>query len=438
MNILIVDDEPKIAQLLMVALAREKHQAERVSSAEKALELLEKREFDLLISDLKMPGMDGLALLKAVKRDFPELQFIIMTAFGSINTAVEAMQAGAVDYVIKPFSMEEMKLKVARVEEQLRLKRGLQIHQQESDKRYGNLIGKSDAMMEMLELIGKVAPTDATVLITGESGTGKELAAREIHRLSKRNAGLFVPVHCAAITETLFEAELFGYEKGAFTGAVKSKKGLFEIAHRGTLFLDEIGDIPLSIQVKLLRAVQEKKIVHLGGISPLEVEVRIVAATNRNLELMIQQKTFREDLYFRLAVFPIKMPPLREHKEDIPLLVDNFLNKKNLSKKMDVSLMDHLMNYHWPGNVRELENVLERALILSGEAPLEPVHFPLLSPMKTPAIAGNTLNLEEAERTLLIEALRKSGGNKTEAAKILGITRRAIYSKIKKLGINKN
>ncbi|MBN2543918.1 sigma-54-dependent Fis family transcriptional regulator [bacterium] len=435
MKILVVDDENKITRLLSVALTRNNHQVKTASSGEQALGLLDKEDFDLIISDLKMPGIDGLNLLKRVKEQQPETEFIIMTAFGTIENAVEAMKYGAFEYVVKPFSVDEIKLLIAKINEKLNLKTDIRFHKEAENERQGHLVGDSPTIRKTRELIDKVAPTEATVLILGESGTGKELVARAVHQKSPRKDNMFVPVHCAAITETLFEAELFGYEKGAFTGADRSKKGRFEIADKGTLFLDEIGDIPLSIQVKLLRAVQEKTIVRVGGISPIETDVRIVAATNRNLEKMVNEGSFREDLYYRFAVFPIETPPLRDHKQDIPVLVDNYCRKHNIKNKIGKDVFIMLQDYNWPGNVRELENIIERAKILSGDEQITPEYILLPKINEKTSFEPASLNIDQVEKELLIKALEESNGNKTKAAKILGITRRMIYSKIQKYGL---
>ncbi len=435
MNILIVDDEKKLGVLLCRTLKEAGYLAEAVETAERAIELLPKG-FDVVVTDIRMPGMNGIELLRHVKSEFPGTTVIMMTAHGTIDSAVEAMKAGAYDYILKPFPPEELVMMIGRIAEEMQLHGEIEYRRLKEQERFGEIIGISPTMKRIFELIEKVSPTDATVLLLGETGTGKELVARAIHERSPRAQKSFIAINCAAITETLLESELFGYEKGAFTGADKRKLGMFEVANGGTLFLDEIAEMPLMLQAKLLRVLQEKTIFHLGGTTPIPVDVRIIVATNKDLKRLINERRFREDLYFRISVFPIELPPLRKRKEDIPLLVQNCLNKRSSKAKISKSAMEILMDYDFPGNVRELENIIERALILSCGEEIMPEHLPDLETVsfETSQIQSDT-TLDELERKMLISALEKAGGNKTKAAKILGITRRMIYSRLKKYGM---
>jgi len=433
MRILIVDDEKKLGILFSRALKSAGYEARAVETAEEAIRLLPEG-FDILISDIRMPGITGIELLKKSKHDYPDTVVVMMTAHGTIENAVEAMKAGAFDYLLKPFNNEELLLLIERIVEDLHIRRELDYQRRRDRERFGNLIGKSDAMLDVFELIEKVSPVDATVLILGETGTGKELVARAIHERSTRAKKSFVAINCAAITETLLESELFGYERGAFTGADKRKPGMFELADSGTLFLDEIGEMPTSLQAKLLRVLQEKSIYHLGGRSPIPVDVRILAATNKDLKKWVEERKFREDLYFRLAVFPIELPPLRRRRDDIPLLMEHFLAKMSVEAKLTVEAIELLSDYDFPGNVRELQNILERAVILSGGGKITPEHLPdtELARMDETSIEPGETTLEELEKKMLLSALDKAGGNKSKAAKMLGITRRMIYTRLKK------
>lgn len=436
MNILIVDDEKKLGLLFTRALKKAGFFAKSAETAEHALEMM-KQGFDLVITDIKMPGMDGIELLRTIRRDFPEVIVVVMTAHGSVQSAVEAMKAGAYDYLQKPFATDELLLLANRVAEELQLHYELEYRRKRECERFGDIVGKSDEMVKVFELIEKVAPTDATVLILGETGTGKELVARAIHQRSKRAKKPFIAINCAAITETLLESELFGYERGAFTGADRRKPGMFELANDGTLFLDEIAEMPATLQAKLLRVLQEKTVYHLGGTNPIPVNVRIIAATNKDIKELVGEQKFREDLYFRLAVFPIQLPPLRKRRDDIPALVQNFLQKHSPKTTISPQAMEILSEYDYPGNVRELENIVERALILSGGRRIEPEHLPELelSCDEEPTITPGETTLGELEKKMLISALERAGGNKSKAAKMLGITRRMIYTRLKKYGI---
>ena len=437
-KILIVEDEPKMAFLLEAELNDAGHRATSVTDGREAVRRVEREHFDIVITDLRMEGMDGIEVLERVKGLDPQTEVVLITAYATAQTAVEAMKKGAYDYIIKPFDIEELKLLVKKIEE----KQGLLYENallQEKARREGLLVGgRSPAMRKVLELIDKVAPTDATVLVLGESGTGKELVARRIHHTSPRRDKPLVAVHCATFPENLLESELFGYERGAFTGATRRKVGHFEYADGGTIFLDEVGELPASVQAKLLRFLQERQFTRLGGVEPVRVDVRVIAATNRDLEREVREGRFREDLFYRLNVFPIELPPLRERREDIPLLVEHFLRQRN--RPPDVispEAMEALLAYDWPGNVRELENVIERALILAGEGRITPDLLPFGRPKAGAKVElpDEGVNLEEVERELIIQALEKAGWNKAKAAKLLGITRRRLYSRMEALGI---
>jgi two-component system NtrC family response regulator len=411
-----------------------------------ALEMLASWEPELLITDVRMPGVSGLTLVKEAHKLYPEMQAIIMTAHGAVEDAVEAMKSGAWDYILKPFENHRLLLTVERCLKISNLAaENRRLREEKQGK--GSLVGNSPAMKQVYQLIDKVAATRATVLITGESGTGKELAAHAIHQGSPRQQNPFVPVHCMALSESLLESELFGHEKGAFTGASARRKGRFEMANGGTIFLDEIGEISTSIQVKLLRVLQERSFERVGGSESLQVDVRVVAATNRDLAQAVAKGEFREDLYYRLNVIHIKIPPLREHKEDLPVLAEHFAHKYSQEMgrsqpRLSPAFLRCIEEYSWPGNVRELENALERALIMADkEDVLQIRHLP------AEIVQGNRLaqseeieNLEEAvkklEKQMIIKALLKSNGVAAHAAEILGITKAGMAYKMKKHNIN--
>jgi len=394
-------------------------------------------------------------VLKRAKELNESTEVIMMTAYATAQSAVEAMKSGAAAYIIKPFALEELKLLVEKiVEKQKLLALNLQLQEDLGKATLDEFVGKSEKVKHVFELVDKVAKTDANVLLLGESGTGKELVARAIHLKSKRKAKPLITVNCAALTETLLESELFGHEKGAFTGAYAKKLGRFELADQGTIFLDEVGEISPTIQAKLLRVLEEKKFNRVGGVETIQVDTRVIAATNKNLEQSTKQGRFREDLYFRLNVFPIQIPPLRERREDICLLVDYFLKKYNYqAHKLSKDVVEQFKSYDWPGNVRELKNILERAIILSDGKDIQAHHIgftlkvhpegikPLTEisgsgiPIPEPSRKVEDLSLEEMEKNMIIEALRKSKGNKTEAAKSLHLTRRMLYSRMKKYGL---
>lgn len=436
MRILIADDEPKMCFLLTSRLEEEGHFVKSVNGGKIALSELP-NGYDLLITDLKMPDMNGVELLEKAKRHYPGLRVILMTAYASVDTAISAMKAGAEDYIIKPFPLDEMVILVDKVDKARKLTQEINFRRWDEISEIV-IIGQSKCMREVYDVIDKVAGTDATVLILGESGTGKELAARSIHLKSKRADGPFIAINCASLSENLLESELFGHEKGAFTGAHKAKPGRFELADGGTLFLDEIGELPGGIQAKLLRAIQNGIINRVGGINPIKVDIRLIAATNRDLKSAMEKGLFREDLYYRLAVFPIRMPSLAERREDIPDLVNHFLREKGYSGGIDTEAMLALKTSSWRGNVRELFNVVERATILASGGCIEKMHLPRVETLSAIGVSAgqSKMTLEDMERTAIVEALRKTRGNKTEAAKILGITRRMIYSRMKKLGMS--
>ncbi|MGC9315254.1 MAG: sigma-54-dependent transcriptional regulator [bacterium] len=438
MRILIADDEPKMGFLLSTRLEEEGHFVKTVTGGKEALIQLE-NGYDLLITDLKMPDMNGVILLEKAKNRFSGLRVILMTAYASVDTAISAMKAGAEDYIIKPFPMDEMVRLVEKVDQARKLN-------QEVNFRRGDeigeviIVGKTACMREVFEIIDKVACTDATVLILGESGTGKELAARSIHLKSNRVNAPFIAINCASLSEHLLESELFGHEKGAFTGAHKAKPGRFELADGGTLFLDEIGELPGGIQAKLLRAIQNGVINRVGGVNPIKVDIRLIAATNRDLKTAMENGAFREDLYYRLAVFPIRMPSLAERREDIPELISHFLAEKSYTGGIEKDAIEILKQAPWRGNVRELFNVVERATILAEGGLIDSNHLPQIKAGDNSAIKVGVgkMTLDEMERTAILAAIRRSKGNKTEAAKILGITRRMIYSRMKKLGLTED
>ncbi len=447
-TILIVEDEAKMRRLLEIDLGDDGFQVLSAEDAETGLKLLQNNSVDLVITDLKLPGINGLEFLQAVKRFQAALPVVVMTAFGTVETAVEAMKIGASDYVLKPFSLEEMRMVVHKELDVHRLRVENRSLREALQQRYEhpNLVARSAKMQEVLAIVERVAPTNSTVLLGGESGVGKDLVARAIHEKSRRAGGPFIKINSAAIPENLLESELFGYEKGAFTGASGSKPGKFELADKGTLFLDEIGDVPPATQVKLLRVLQEREFERLGGTKTIKVDVRLVAATNRDLRAALEDGTFREDLYYRLNVVPIDIPPLREHKEDIPDLVNLFLSRfaQDSGKKITGVSPDAfkiLMDYHWPGNVRELQNIMERASALAAGPLLNAgdVHIDARASVKTADFAAGFLpdgvTLEQWEDEMIREALRRAHGNKSQAARMLGLSRNALRYRLSKIGI---
>src|SRR3984957_1884606 len=448
-SILIVEDEPKMRRLLELQLAEEGFQARIAADAETALRMLGKESFDVVVTDLKLPGMSGLEFLQAVKRVNADLPVVIMTPFGTVESAVDAMKAGASDYVLKPFSLAELVLVIRKELASHQLRQENRDLREALGRRYEykNIIAKSDTMQAVLALVERVAPTNSTVLIGGESGVGKDLAARAIHEHSQRANGPFVKINSTAIPETLLESELFGYEKGAFSGATTSKPGKFELADKGTMFLDEIGDVPAAIQVKLLRVLQDREFERLGGTRTLKVDVRLVAATNRDLRAALEEGTFREDLYYRLNVVAIDIPPLRDRKEDVPALANFFLEKyaKESAKTITAitpEAMKRLMDYHWPGNVRELQNIIERGVALSTAATLDAGDIYLDDPAKrshapgsSPYVLPSGVTREKREDVPIREAPRHAAGNKSKAARALGLSRNALRYRLSKLGV---
>ena len=445
--ILIVEDEAKMRRLLELNLGDDGFTTLSAEDAETGLKLLRENPVDLVLTDLKLPGMNGLEFLHSVKHQNAALPVVVMTAFGSVETAVEAMKAGASDYVLKPFSLTEMRMVIRKELDVRNLREENRSLREALGKRYShpNIVARSPKMQEVLATVERVAPTNSTVLLGGESGVGKDLIARAIHEKSRRATGPFLKINSTAIPENLLESELFGFEKGAFTGAVASKPGKFELADKGTLFLDEIGDVPPLTQVKLLRVLQEREFERLGGTRLVKVDVRLIAATNKDLREALEQGTFREDLYYRLNVVPIDIAPLRERKEDIPDLVNLFISRfKGESGKpvegITPDAMRILVNYHWPGNVRELQNIIERACALATGSVLESSDIHLdVRPAKAANGPGGFLpegmTLEQWEDEMVQEALRRANGNKSQAARLLGLSRNALRYRLSKIGI---
>jgi len=441
-NILVVDDEPKMTSLVCGELEDAGHSVTTTIKPKEALDLIKQHSFDIVITDLSMPEISGMDVLEAaIQKGGADV--IMMTAYGSIESAVTAMKKGAADYLLKPFSLEELRLLVqSLVKRQKERSLGEHFQQEHERSAYGDFIGSAPATDRVKQLIRKVAPTDSTVLITGRSGTGKELAARMVHDFSPRKDGPFIAVNCAALTETLLESELFGHEKGSFTGATARKRGRFELADTGTIFLDEIGELSQGIQSKLLRVLEERSLIRVGGLDLIDIDVRIVAATNRQLKDEVKSGRFREDLYFRLNVFPVEMPSLAERIEDIAPLAEYFLKKQGYgSPELSDDVVAMLEQYDWPGNIRELRNVIERAAILAGGEELEPDDFSLeIDDAPLTAVGGRRASsgaggLESTEKQMILDALEKAHGNKTEAARMLKITRRRLYSRMKVHGI---
>ena len=450
-SILIIDDEKSLLDLLTVILKKEGYRVKACLAASKVFELLEKEEFDLLICDIKLPEVSGMEILRYVRESRPEIPVIMITAYGSLKQAVEALKAGALDYILKPFDVEELKIIIAKELEKRRLKEENILLKRNLREKYSfeNMIGKSKAMQEVYSLIEKTSGTDSTVLVTGESGTGKEMAARAIHLLSRRAESPFVSINCAALPENLLESELFGHARGAFTGAVAEKKGMFEVAQRGTLFLDEVGETSPWTQVKLLRALQERKIRRVGGTDEISVDVRIIAATNLDLKRRIEEGKFREELYYRLNVIAFEMPPLRKRTEDIPLLVNHFLQKycQSMGKRMKrvaPEVIGHFELYGWPGNVRELENVIERVVAIEDRETLTTASLPqeITAPPRRevarPAIPpGFNLmaHIDDVSKSYIYEARQLAGGNLRKTAGILGVSYRSLRHLIDKFGL---
>ena len=444
--ILIVDDEKNTREGLARAL-RDEYAVAEAENGLRALEWLETRHADVVLSDLRMPGMDGMALLSRLLARDPRPVLILLTAYGSIETAVEAMKRGAYDFLAKPVNLDRLELLLKRALAERQMGAENQRLKAQLDSKYGfeNILGTSPAMQEVFEVIRQAAPTRATVLIQGESGTGKELVARAMHQCGPRAQGPFIPVHCAALAPTLLESELFGHEKGAFTGALERRRGRFELADGGTLFLDEIGEIDASLQVKILRVLEERKFERVGGAETIGVDVRLVVATNRDLKKMVEAGTFREDLFYRLYVVNLTLPPLRERDGDIVLLAQHYLKALAAEHGKKVSgitseAMDALLAYPWPGNVRELRNVIERMVVLGAGEKLTVRDLPAplrLAGGRAGAAVRPGSALRDAERQLIEEALRRHKGSRTRAARDLGISRRTLHRKLNEFGLRK-
>jgi len=451
-RLLVVDDEEPQRVMLKAILARVGFEVETVADGKQALERLERESFDLLLTDQRMPRMDGLQLLEGARRLAPDLPVVLMTAHGTVSTAVEAMKRGAADYLTKPFERDELLLVIEKALRQRRLEDEVASLRGELKTRYrlDNIIGASPAMEQLFSLVERVAHTDVPVLIGGESGTGKELVARAVHQHSPRAGGPFVALNCAAVPETLLESEFFGHEKGAFTGATKAHAGRFEQAHGGTLFLDEIGSMRFDLQAKLLRAIQEQEIQRLGSSVTKKVDVRILSATSEDLEQAIQKRTFREDLYYRLNVVPILLPPLRDRVDDVPLLVDHFLTRSaekfgRGSLTISPDAAERLQRHSWPGNVRELENCVERMTVLSRGDRLTLEDLPAHLRQGAEAAEGNLsafdlpadgVRLEELESHLIVQALERTRGAIGPAAKLLGLSYKTLQYRIRKFGLD--
>lgn len=441
-HLLIVDDDSHMRSILKESFASNGYDIKVAKEGQSALKVLDLEQINLVVTDLMMPKMDGMELMRAAIKKHPDVGFLFITAYGTIETAVEALKTGAFDFISKPFSISQLETRVDRFFEYEHLKsENKELRKKLStSQRFDRIVGQSDTMLKVLQQIDIVAKSDAPVFIQAESGTGKELIARSIHENSNRLEKPFVTVNCSAIPESLVESTLFGHEKGAFTNAVKAHWGLFEEAHEGTLLLDEISDMPVNLQAKLLRVLQENTLTRVGSAKEIKIDVRVITTTNRNIDDMIQDETFRSDLYYRLNVFPIHLPPVRARRDDIPRLLKHFIEKfrtkyNSDTKKVDEQTMDMLMDYDWPGNVREIENLVERAILYSGdEHLLKKEHFSL-RPIRTHQVTNESdiqefTSIEEMEKSLIYKTLEKTGYNRTKAADILGITTRTLRNKL--------
>jgi len=455
-KILLIDDSPEILASLSEYLRTEGYATDTAADGVTGITMLDKGFYDMVLTDLKMPGIDGMEILKYLEENSPESICMILTGYGTIKNAVEAIKAGAFDYLTKPVKLEEVLVSLKRAFEHRDLKReNMHLKSQLKKKyRFRNIVGDSEKMQKVFETVEKVADSDSTVLILGESGTGKELIAKAIHYNSYRREGPFVPVNCAAIPDELLESELFGHERGAFTHAIRTRIGRFELANGGTLFLDEIGDMNPNLQSKLLRVLQERQFERIGGIKTIKTDIRVVAATHEDLRKAVQQKKFREDLFYRLNVIPIRIPPLREHRSDIPLLVHHFLEQFSRSKKKKIAgitneAVQRMKDYDWPGNVRELENMIERIIILSSNEMIDVADLPdriqALQRATSPGpieITEEGLCLEAAvgefERQLILQALNKTGWVKNKAAQLLRLNRTTLIEKIKRQNLERS
>jgi len=453
-RVLVVDDEINMQVVLRAMLKKEGYEVLTARDGLEALKILAGTEVDVVVTDLKMPRLDGMGLLERVMEEYPSTPVIMITAHGTVATAVDALKKGAFDYVTKPFEQDELKNVVLKAVKTRRLSDEEFVASADDIDRYG-IVGASEPMVEIFEIVKRVAPTTTTILISGETGTGKELIANAIHINSPRKANPLIKINCAAIAENLMESELFGYEKGAFTGAVVTKPGRFELAHKGTLFLDEVGELPKEMQVKLLRAIQEQAFERVGGLKTIKVDVRLITATNRNLFQDVKEGRFREDLFYRLNVLPIHLPALRERKDDIPLLVSYFVDRfrKKLARDiegLDDEVLDLFINYDWPGNIREMENLLERLVLMARGQTITLADVPgeirqavqeqfLLPPEKKPSQFKEFIrtHTEEAERQLLVRCLEECGANVTRAAQQLGLSRKGLQLKMIKYNLRK-
>ncbi len=444
LNILLVDDDKLVNEFIGETLTGVNHRVTPAFSGEEARSILEQKNFDLVLTDIKMQRVSGMDLLKLIRTTYPDTEVIMMTAYGTVQNAVEAMKLGAFDYLVKPFSPDEVEMVVHKAGEYISLKSENRRLRAEIDDKYRTLVGASQKMLDIFDLIKNVAPSRSTVMISGESGTGKELIARAIHYNSDRADRPFIKLNCAALPEGLMESELFGHEKGSFTGASRQVRGRFELADEGTLLLDEISEIPITLQGKLLRVLQEREFERVGSGSPIQVDVRIIATTNRNLKKAIAEGKFREDLFYRLNVIPVDVPPLRERLDDVPLLIEHFIEKycaetgKQI-KGLDDSAMRLFMRYHWPGNVRELENFIERAVVISQNTTLTTKDFPQSLVLGRIEDEGGDfrvgMSVHDAEKLLILRTLEDQAGNRTRAAEILGINPRTLRNKLNEYGI---
>ena len=449
-SILVVDDDSAHRTMLRTLLGGWGYRVTEADDGSTAIEKVRQQPFDLILMDVRMLKVSGLEALEAIKRYNPAIPVIIMTAYSSVEAAVEALKKGAYDYLTKPLDFDKLRLTIKRAMEHLQLKEENRILKESIGEHFdlGNIIGQSQAMVKLLETVAQVAPSEATVLISGESGTGKELIASAIHYNSSRENGPFIKINCAALTETLLDSELFGHERGAFTGAERRKEGRFRQAHGGSLFLDEVSEMPLPMQVKLLRVLQEREITRVGGEDVIKVDVRLIVATNRDLSKQIKEGKFREDLYYRMNVVSLQMPLLRERREDIPLLANSFIKRFSERNRKKISgltpqAMDRLLRYDWPGNVRELMNAIERGVVLTRSDYLDAEDLSII-PASSDVTAGDqlisngmllNLPLEQVEKTTILNTLKSTGGNKSESARRLGITRKTLHKKLKKYGV---
>lgn len=454
-RILVVDDEESIREFLEIMLKKEGYEITLAEDGQKAIDILTKKSFDMIISDLQMPNVTGIELLRHVKESYPDIVFMLITAFGTTETAVEAMKLGAYDYLTKPFKIDEVRMNIASALRTKNLEVENKVLKKELKKEYAfqNVVGNSPVMHQIFDMVKRVSMTPTNILVTGESGTGKEVVAKAIHYNGPLKDRPFITINCGAIPENLMESEMFGHKKGSFTGAVVDKPGLFEVADTGTLFLDEVGELPLTIQVKLLRAIQERVIRKVGATEDVKVDVRIIAATNRNLEDMVAKGTFRQDLFYRLNVINIKTPALRERKEDIPLLATHFLNKYNERLKKNIGgisaeAVEILQKYDYPGNVRELENIIERTVALESGATILPESLPPIVNTSSGRKMASSHEIEigddgvdldkvmgQIEKELLIKAIHAANGTKKRAAKLLHISFRSMRYRIEKYGL---